>query len=189
MCRRARVLKHAVLCSSEDDIGLWVFGYGSLIWRPDFPYSEAHWATLADWSRRFWQGSHDHRGTPEAPGRVLTLVPFPGETCRGRVFGIRREHVADILVELDYREKNGYQRQTVRVDTLEAGSVDALTYIAPSSNIAWLGDATDQAIARQIRNSAGPSGSNRDYVLSLHNALMDEGIDDHHIQAIAALLV
>lgn len=174
--------------NESSEPGLWVFGYGSLIWRPGFSYSQAHWATLDDWSRRFWQGSHDHRGTPQAPGRVLTLVPFPGERCKGRVFGIEKAHVAGILEELDYREKNGYVRRTVRVNTVQAGSIDALTYIAPANNSAWLGDAPDEAIALQIRNSSGPSGPNRDYVLSLHQALMAEGIDDHHIQAIAALL-
>ncbi len=181
-------MSHTDPTIQSDEVGLWVFGYGSLIWKPGFSYSQAHWATLDDWSRRFWQGSHDHRGTPESPGRVLTLVAFPGELCRGRVFGIAKANVDAVLQELDYREKNGYQRQTVRVNTVEKGSMDALTYIAPVSNIAWLGDAPDEAIADQIRTSIGPSGSNRDYVLSLHQALLDEGIDDQHIQAIATLL-
>lgn len=173
---------------AQKTVGLWVFGYGSIIWRPDMPHAVAYWATADGWSRRFWQGSHDHRGTLESPGRVLTLVPFPGERCMGRVFGISKTHVDQVLVELDYREKNGYERHTIRVDTDELGSIDALSYIASPDNPAWLGDASDDAIANHIRNSCGPSGTNRDYVLSLHKALQSEGIHDQHIQTVAELL-
>lgn len=168
---------------------MWVYGYGSIIWRPAIPYTVALWATVDDWSRRFWQGSHDHRGTIESPGRVLTLVPFAGAQCQGRVFGIAKADVEQVLKELDYREKNGYERQLLAVTTKELGSVNALTYIAPPTNSAWLGDAPDEAIADQIRHSIGPSGSNKDYVLALHDALQSEGIDDEHIEAIANLLI
>jgi len=151
-------------------------------------YSEAHWATVDGWSRRFWQGSHDHRGTEQHPGRVLTLVPLPGEQCKGRVFGIAQSNVEQVLDDLDYREKNGYQRHQLRVSTEELGEIDALTYIADKDNPAWLGDASNEAIANHIQGSHGPSGSNKDYVLSLHAALCADGIQDKHIEAIAKLL-
>ena len=152
------------------------------------PYVAAYWANASGWSRRFWQGSHDHRGTPEYPGRVLSLVRMRDEICKGRVFGIAKDDVDNTLMSLDYREKNGYERQLLKVYTQELGHIDALTYIAPANNVAWLGDATDQIIADQIRCSVGPSGSNKDYVLSLHQALLDEGIHDEHVKAIAGLL-
>lgn len=153
------------------------------------PYTAEFHATVFNWSRRFWQGSHDHRGTAESPGRVLTLVPFPGERCEGRIFGIGSADVEQVLKDLDYREKNGYERQQLSVHTTELGAIDALTYIAPVNNGAWLGDATDNAIAEQIRHSCGPSGSNTDYVLSLHDALVADGIHDEHIRVIAELLI
>ncbi len=151
-------------------------------------YTVAYRATAIDWARRFWQGSHDHRGTPNAPGRVLTLVPMAGEQCDGRVFKIPEYEAANTLSQLDYREKNGYQRQHLTVETSELGAVEALSYIAPQCNEAWLGDASPQVIADHIRVSTGPSGSNTDYVLSLHDALLADNIHDDHIAEIAALL-
>ena len=73
------------------DGGFWLFGYGSLIWKPDVPFDMRTPARLDHWARRFWQGSHDHRGTPEAPGRVVTLVEAPGECCDGVVFRVPGE--------------------------------------------------------------------------------------------------
>ena len=94
----------------------WVFGYGSLIYKVDFPFLQRRVASISNWQRRFWQGSHDHRGTPEAPGRVVTLVPAPGVICRGVAYLVE-EPVFD---HLDHREKNGYQRQPVSL-TFEDG--------------------------------------------------------------------
>ncbi len=171
------------------NVALWVFGYGSLIWRPDMPYVCAYWATAHQWARRFWQGSHDHRGTVDAPGRVLTLVPLVNAHCHGRVFGIPASEKEATLAALDYREKNGYERCELDVTTKELGDVTALTYVAPEHNEAWLGDASIHDISAHINTAKGPSGTNRDYVLSLHAALQSQGIDDEHISAVAETLL
>ncbi|WP_163559692.1 gamma-glutamylcyclotransferase [Halomonas sp. NO4] len=165
---------------------IWLFGYGSLIWKADFPYRERRPAYIHGWVRRFWQGSHDHRGTPEAPGRVVTLVHKPGATCHGMAYRIAPE----VLEPLDVREKNGYLREVVRLhfDEGDGHSAEGLVYLAGADNAAFLGDAPLDAIAEQIATAHGPSGANRDYLLHLATALKDLGVEDEHVFALAARL-
>jgi cation transport regulator ChaC len=163
---------------------VWLFGYGSLIYKVDFPYIERRTATIRGWSRRLWQGSHDHRGTFEHPGRVATLVPEHDATCMGvayRVTPATFEH-------LDHREKNGYLRFTMTLHFAEDASAEGIVYIANPENAAWLGPADEAAIAHHVAGASGPSGSNRDYVLKLAQALHKLGADDPHVFAVAARL-
>jgi cation transport protein ChaC len=162
----------------------WVFGYGSLIWRQDFPYIDARRAYIEGWARRFWQGSHDHRGNESDPGRVVTLTKAPGERCYGRAFLVEPE----VFGHLDHREKNGYQRVTVDIFFGDAQAT-AIVYVADEDNIAFLGDAPIDNIAAQIRRSVGPSGKNIDYVLELAQALRRFDISDPHVFELEALLL
>lgn len=156
----------------------WVFGYGSLIYKADFVYRKREVASIAGWMRRFWQGSHDHRGTPEAPGRVATLVPSPGSVCRGMAYLVDEA----VFAHLDHREKNGYERHRVDITLTESGeTVSGLLYVAGEDNPAFLGPDTPEAIARHIAGAHGPSGSNRDYLLKLAEALRAIGDDDAHV--------
>jgi cation transport protein ChaC len=173
--------------AAESDDTEWVFGYGSLIYKVDFPWIERETATLSGWERRFWQGSHDHRGTPEAPGRVVTLTRAPGAQCRGVAYRV----ASSVFAHLDHREKNGYERHITRLylDHLEL-NVTGNFYIAAADNPAFLGPADPDAIARQIARSTGPSGSNIDYVLQLAQALRElDEIDPHVFDLESRLLV
>jgi cation transport regulator ChaC len=166
----------------------WIFGYGSILWRPDFPHEEARAAALTGYARRFWQGSTDHRGVPGAPGRVVTLVEEPGAICRGLCFRVAPELTAEVLAGLDYREKGGYERLWVQVE-LDGGSCEpALTYVARPGNPDWLGPAAIEDIAATIRASRGPSGANAEYFWRLHRALAALRVEDPHLGALAALL-
>ena len=89
---------------------LWIFGYGSLVWRPAFPFLEQRPALVHGFSRRFWQGSTDHRGVPGAPGRVVTLLSRPGSSCWGMAYRIEAGDAAAVFAQLDGREIGGYDR-------------------------------------------------------------------------------
>ncbi|WP_144980874.1 gamma-glutamylcyclotransferase [Halomonas sp. C22] len=171
---------------------IWLFGYGSLIWKADFDYLERRPAAITGWARRFWQGSHDHRGTPDAPGRVATLIRAEGTVCHGMAYRITPE----VLAPLDVREKNGYLREKVTLTFLdETGNPDAdqapsegLIYLASEDNPAFLGDAPLADIAQQIAQAYGPSGPNSAYLLNLAQALRELGTEDAHIFALEAQL-
>jgi len=169
---------------------LWIFGYGSLIWRPDFAFAETRLGYVSGWSRRFWQGSVDHRGVPEAPGRVVTLAPEPEALCWGLAYRVEVDRYDEALGLLDQRESGGFDRVDVQVILRDHGRdpVSAITYVAPASNPNYLGPAPMAAIAEQVRRSHGPSGANSEYALRLAEALRELGVDDDHVFELAARL-
>lgn len=164
---------------------VWLFGYGSLIYKADFDYLERRPAKISGWERRFWQGSHDHRGTPDAPGRVLTLIPVAGAICAGMAYRIS----PDRLAALDVREKNGYLRLDTELHFENGSTAPGLVYIADEDNAAWLGPASESEMARQIARSSGPSGPNREYLLRLTEALRTLDEHDPHVFALEQALL
>ncbi|MEH6358421.1 MAG: gamma-glutamylcyclotransferase [Pseudomonadales bacterium] len=167
------------------DTSLWIFGYGSLIYKVDFPYLERRPASIDGWERRFWQGSHDHRGLPDAPGRVVTLTPQEHATCKGMAYRVEKS----VLEHLDFREKNGYARLMTEMNFEDSSRADGVVYIATEQNDAFLGDAPLSEIAAHIQRSAGPSGSNRAYLLQLADSLRDLSVHDAHVFDLETLLL
>ena len=163
---------------------IWLFGYGSLIYKVDFPVLTSAAASIDGWSRRFWQGSYDHRGTRLKPGRVVTLIRSPAETCVGMAYQVSPE----VFEHLDHREKNGYLRYEVKIRLIDSVEKVGLVYIAPEDNAAFLGAASEIEIARHIAQSSGPSGPNRDYVFQLADALRKLRAADEHVFAIEGYL-
>lgn len=162
---------------------VWVFGYGSLIYKADFPYFERKPAKIYGWARRFWQGSHDHRGTTDAPGRVVTLIESD-EACLGMAYRVAPE----TFEYLDVREKNGYLRFTTILHFVDGTQDQGIVYIATPGNAAWLGEASVREMALHILRSHGPSGSNREYLLKLDEALRALNAHDDHVSSIAHAL-
>ena len=161
----------------ERESQVWLFGYGSLIFKPDFPFIAQRRASVGGWQRRFWQGSHDHRGTPSAPGRVVTLVACEQARCEGMAYLITPQQ----FEHLDRREKNGYLRIQAPINFTAGGTADALLYVADAQNAAWLGAAPIDVMAAQIACAVGPSGTNRDYLFALSRALHELGSTDAHV--------
>jgi glutathione-specific gamma-glutamylcyclotransferase len=166
---------------------MWIFAYGSLIFRPSFLHLERRRAFLPGYMRRFWQGSPDHRGVPEAPGRVATLVPAPDEWCGGCVYRIDTQYADTILSELDVREQAGFERHLLPVHDAPHGNAfaEAIVYVARQGNPHFLGPLAESEIAAWVRRSRGPSGPNADYVLALRDALRNLDIADPHVEEIA----
>lgn len=175
---------------------MWIFAYGSLIFRPSFDYVERRRAFVAGWARRFWQGSPDHRGVPEAPGRVVTLVPEEHEVCGGCAYRVDERELGRVLDALDIREQAGFERRSLPMfdEPPEPGVggasaappfAEGITWIASRSNAHFLGPLPEVEIAAFVRTRTGPSGPNSEYVLRLAEALRALEIADAHVDAIA----
>lgn len=167
---------------------LWLFGYGSLIWRPDFDYVGRQRARVDGHVRRFWQGSTDHRGVPGAPGRVVTLVAEPNAQCWGLGFRVDATRAAEVIATLNEREKGGYEQLLLDAQLDDGRTIRARTYVAQPSNPNYLGPAPLSAIAAQVRSARGPSGDNIEYVMQLQRALTALDLRDEHVEALVALL-
>ncbi|EPY18989.1 cation transport protein ChaC [Strigomonas culicis] len=194
------------LPSFEDHTFL-IFGYGSILWKQNFDYVQSYPCYIKGYDRVFYQGSRDHRGTPEAPGRVVTLLPSADPTHR--VVGVAFELPADppllaaIFDKLDVREQGGYERDELPLyvfpapdpaaDTLLPVYTDprkkrvvGLCYIATEGNEDYLGAASVDDMAAHILRCAGPSGPNREYLFPLAECLRAMGAVDEHVFAIDA---
>lgn len=177
---------------SDPSEAIWIFGYGSLIWRPDFHFEERRHGFIRDYARRFWQGSTDHRGTADHPGRVVTLIDEPGAICWGTAYRVSQEQTPEVLGYLDRRESGGFRRERVEVSMpgaqVDGESLVAQLYLAPSENPNYLGPASLASIAQQICSAQGPSGSNVEYALELAAALREMGAEDDHVFSLEALI-
>jgi cation transport regulator ChaC len=161
---------------------VWIFGYGSLTWKVGFEYIERRHGYVEGWTRRFWQLSTDHRGVPDAPGRVVTLIPEPDQQTWGVAYRVPGEDREEVLERLDFREKGGYERHFTSVRHNDGVVADeALVYVATRDNPNWGGPAPLDDIARVIAESHGPSGPNIEYLLRLADSLREMQAHDEHV--------
>ncbi len=166
----------------------WIFGYGSLLWRPGFDFEVKKAASIFGWERRIWHSSIDHRGTESFPGRVATIVPVVGGVCEGVAYGVADAKWRDILSYLDDREKAGYKRKYVLSDVEGEGSKSVVTYVSRPFN-KWVCDMeTDRELINRIVNARGESGQNIDYLIRLDRTLVDLKIVDAHIKGLVRLM-
>jgi glutathione-specific gamma-glutamylcyclotransferase len=167
--------------------GLWVFGYGSLMWRPGFAYDEAAHATIAGLHRALCIYSHVHRGTPRLPGLVLGLDA--GGRCEGIAYHVAAENAQRTLVYLRRREQqNNVYRPVFRTITLrgeERRDVHALCYAVRRDHRQYAGRLPLEIQDFLVRRSRGKSGRNIDYVMNTVRHLRECGIRDMELEALA----
>jgi glutathione-specific gamma-glutamylcyclotransferase len=167
---------------------LWIFGYGSLLWRPAFPFAERRGCWISGFARRFWQGSTDHRGVPGAPGRVVTLDSDPDARCFGAAYRIGEREADEVILSLDHRERGGYDRLRLPLTFTDGAVASGLVYVATPANPNYLGPAPLDAIAAQVSRAHGPSGTNVEYVLRLADSLRELAFDDDHVFALERIV-
>jgi cation transport protein ChaC len=176
------------IAHSTDD--LWVFGYGSLIWRPGFDFLERVPARLIGAHRALCVFSHVHRGTPERPGLVLGL-DFGG-ACRGVAYRVAAKKRADTIAYLRAREQaTSVYRETMRAVTLlgePERRVSALVYMIDRGHVQYAGRLDLATQLHLVRQGHGQSGPNREYVLSTVHSLEELGLYDRDLHRLAEKL-
>lgn len=165
---------------------LWVFGYASLIWRPEFESEEHRAASVVGWHRALRMRSRVNRGTPERPGLVFALMP--GGSCRGMVYRIPRHRAEAELERLWAREMptGVYDPRWLPCRTSE-GAVSALAFTLSRQSPSYTGRLTDEELLHVLRDARGRYGSTLDYLLQTARCLSAHGVRDSEVERIVAL--
>lgn len=169
-------------------MGFWVFGYGSLMWNPGFPYAASARAVLKGLHRSLCVYSHVHRGTPDRPGLVFGLDR--GGSCIGVAFQVVEADKEAVTAYLREREQvtSVYLEVTRPVLLEDGGRVEALAYVVDRRHVQYAGRLSADRQLDLVRAAVGRSGPNPAYVLSTADHLRDLGIRDHGVEALASAL-
>jgi cation transport protein ChaC len=178
-------------CSKPEDVRTdWVFGYGSLIWNPEFEFDRADLARAHGYHRAFCIRSTRYRGTPEQPGLVLGLDR--GGSCVGVAYRLppaSRKQAIELLFEREIPDPAArvYLPKIIEIRLRDASRVQALTFLADRSQPSY--QRLDEAqIVQRLTGCHGQRGANRDYALSTWKALQAHGVHDVSLTRLAALL-
>ncbi len=168
--------------------GLWVFGYASLIWRPEFDYTDRRPARVQGWHRALHMWSRVNRGTAQCPGLVFAMLT--GGSCQGMAFHIAHEQVPHVLAQLWAREMptGVYDPRWLRCSTAQ-GPVHALAFTLSRSSPNYCGQLSEAQYAHIFKNAVGRYGSTLDYAQLTYDGLLREGIHDHALQQLLAQAV
>jgi cation transport protein ChaC len=160
---------------------LWVFGYASLIWRPEFESPEQRPARVQGWHRALRMRSQVNRGTPDCPGLVFALLP--GGACRGVAYRVPASRARQEMHRLWEREMvtGVYDPRLLRART-PSGEVQALTFTLSRDSPACLPPLDDQRLLHILRHACGRFGTTLDYLVQTWQALRERGIHDREIE-------
>ncbi len=163
---------------------LWVFGYGSLMWRPGFSFSESHVSYAYGYHRALCIRSWVHRGTRDNPGLVLGLNR--GGSCKGVSFRVEAADHDEVVEYLRARElvTAVYVEKMVPVKLADGRRVEALTYVADRTHEQYASGLHTRDAAEMVHRAKGQSGGNIDYVTSTVEHLRQLGINDHNLESV-----
>lgn len=166
---------------------LWLFAYGSLMWKPELDFAEQHVATVRGWHRRFCLWQWRYRGTRDNPGMMLALDH--GGSCRGVVYKLTGPDIRAKIAPVWRREMigNGYRPRWVTAKT-DASPVQAIAFIAYREGDRYAGRLTDEAIADRIAAACGHIGPSAEYLLETAVRCEELGIHDRHLWRMQALV-
>ncbi len=182
--------ENSVLASIETrdsdlaDSDLWVFGYGSLIWKPGFDYVESALAWVHGYHRSLCILSHVHRGTPERPGLVLGLDR--GGSCQGVAFRVASRNRTATIAYLRERElvTSVYLEKTVSLRLADGGGVRALAYVVDRRHHQYAGRLPLADMTRLVAEGVGMNGDNPAYVRNTYEHLLRLDIHDAELAAV-----
>lgn len=167
---------------------MWVFGYGSLIWNPEFPVAEEVIARARGWHRSFCMRSVHHRGTEAKPGLVLALDADPAAHCDGVAFRVTPGAEDETLQALRAREliSSAYLERWLAVDLADGRQTEALVFVIDPDHVQYCGGLPLDEQARIIATATGGRGTNREYLFSTARHLSGLGIGDADLEWLAA---
>jgi len=152
---------------ADDKDKMWIFGYGSLVWKADFPYDSKIVGYIKGYERKFWQASIDHRGVPGKPGRVVTLVPSNDQEAKvwGTAYKIHANNVSTVLEQLDLREVMGYEKVPIDFHPVPD---HALNSFESHHKLCFNGDHTTEIITQDVcqESQCSSEGDDNDNVLT-----------------------
>lgn len=167
---------------------LWVFGYGSLMWNPEFEHEESVIARLPDYARTFCMRSIHHRGTVENPGLVLALDPHFGASCDGLALRVTAGAEDATLEYLREREliSSAYLEKTLMIRLSTGQDVLAVTFIVDVEHVQYCGGLALAEQADIIANATGGRGPNNEYLYNTSTHLDELGINDPDLEWLTA---
>lgn len=173
------------MCQDEDNV--WIFGYGSLIYRPGFEYTGKISGFIKGYKRVFYLLSSCHRGTKEEPGRVATLAKSESDITYGVAYCIKRDKAELIFKNLCARESS-YEKVLEKVFVKDhIVACNAFMYYVNESDPDYRPASNDE-IAKTIATAVGPTGPNRDYLFNITKSLRENGIPDTELESLEALV-
>jgi glutathione-specific gamma-glutamylcyclotransferase len=188
---RSCVMRFALIARSGmagEGADLWVFGYGSLMWRPGFAFDERHAATVHGFHRALCVYSHVHRGTPSLPGLVMGLDR--GGSCRGLAYRVAPAHAEATVSYLRAREQvtSVYVERCLPIRLHDGRTRIALTYIVDRTHRQYAGRLAEDDLLTIVSQGVGQSGANPDYVIRTEAQLVEIGVRDPVLQRLARRL-